>query len=64
MSTISPLNGLELKLDPTNVFASVPDADYQSILERLDEQIAKDMTENEIQAAKSIEYASKFVALI
>ncbi|MBR1672653.1 MAG: hypothetical protein IJ702_06980 [Fretibacterium sp.] len=61
MNMISPL---ELELDPENVFATVPDADYQAILERLDEQVASDMTENEIQAAKSIEYASKFVALI
>lgn len=64
MNVVQQLDNLELELEPADVFASVSEEEYQKIMDRLSEKLASDMMENEIQAAKSLEYAAKSIALI
>ena len=64
MNVVQQLDNLELELEPANVFAPVSEEEYQKIMDRFSEKLASDMMENEIQAAKSLEYAAKSIALI
>ena len=64
MNVVQQLDNLELELEPADVFAPVSKEEYQKIMDRLSEKLASDMMENEIQAAKSLEYAAKSIALI
>ena len=64
MNVVQQLDNLELELEPADVFAPVSEEEYQKIMDRFSEKLASDMMENEIQAAKSLEYAAKSIALI